>query len=145
MRSKTKKIKILCLLIFVGLAIFWVSSGNRFVHKSFASSSGPPPGVSGAPNEPTCTACHFPTSGGGQFSIIAPASYTPGQTYQITVRHQTADASRRRWGFQLTALAGAAPAVNFSNLSGNTQIVDGAAGRKYIEHTLLGSFGGQQG
>jgi len=32
MLSKTKKIKVLCLLIFVGLAIFGLSSSNRFVY-----------------------------------------------------------------------------------------------------------------
>jgi hypothetical protein len=146
MLSKTKKIKVLCLLIFVGLAIFGLSSTNRFIYRSSAASTGPEPAHTGAPGETTCTACHTPNAGSGQFSIQnAPASYTPGQTYQITVRHQTADTSRRRWGFQMTALAGVTPVPTFANLNGSTQIIDGSGGRKYIEHTLQGTFGGQQG
>ena len=143
--SKLKKIKIVGLLIFIGFVVFALSYSNRFVHKSLASSTGPPPGVSGAPGEPNCTSCHAPNAGAGQFLITRPTTYTPGQTYQITVQHQTADASRRRWGFQLTALAGTTPAVNFSNIDAATQIIDGASGRKYIEQTLIGSFGGQKG
>ncbi len=132
-------------MFFVGLAIFGLLDSNHFVHTARAFSSGPPAGVSGAPGENTCTGCHFSNAGSGQFSIVAPPNYTPGQTYQITVRHQTTDSSRKRWGFQLTALAGSTPAVAFSNLNGNTQILDGASGRKYIEHTLTGSFGNQTG
>ncbi|HVE60019.1 MAG TPA: choice-of-anchor V domain-containing protein [Pyrinomonadaceae bacterium] len=145
MLSKTKKVKILCLLIFGFLAIFALSGSNRFARTAGAFSTGPPAGFSGAPGEGNCTSCHTPNANTGQFSIVAPASYMPGQTYQVTVRHQTADTSRKRWGFQLTALAGSTPAVNFGNLNGNTQIIDGAAGRKYIEHTLTGSFGNQTG
>src|SRR5688572_9385781 len=127
MLSKTKKIQILCLLVFVGFTIFVLTSSNRFVSVVGAFSTGPPPGMTGAPGETNCTVCHFfssgASSGGSQFSILnAPAAYTPGQTYEITVRHQTSDSSRRRWGFQLTALAGSTPTVDFSNLSGNTQI-----------------------
>ncbi len=132
-------------MVFAGLAIFGLLNSNRFAHKASAFSSGPPAGVSGAPGENSCTGCHNPVANTGQFSIIAPANYMPGQTYQVTVRHQTADNSRRRWGFQLTALAGATPAVAFSNINGNTQIIDGAGERKYIQQTLDGSFGSQAG
>ncbi|HEY0462426.1 MAG TPA: choice-of-anchor V domain-containing protein [Pyrinomonadaceae bacterium] len=145
MKSKTKKIKILCILVFAGLAVFGLANSNRFGNKSFAASTGPEPAHTGAPGETTCGECHAPEVGGGQFTINAPANYTPGQTYQITVQHQTNDSSRARWGFQLTALAGVTPTVNFANLNGSTQIINGNGGRKYIEHTLPGTFGGQQG
>ncbi len=143
MATKTKKIKILSLLIFACLAIFGLLNSNRFVHTAGAFSSGPPPGNTGAPGETTCTNCHIANPGNGQFTIIAPASYTPGQTYPITVRHQTADPTRKRWGFQLTSLAGTTPAVNFTILDGNSFIQDGNDGRKYVEQTLVGSFGNQ--
>lgn len=69
-------------------------------------SPGPPLGFTGAPGEGTCTGCHytFPlNSGAGKVEITGlPASYTPGQSYAVTVTvsHPTA----RSWGFELTAL-----------------------------------------
>ncbi|MBS1797149.1 MAG: VCBS repeat-containing protein [Acidobacteria bacterium] len=140
-----KGIKYLCLGLFVAVATAVFFGGDRLAPAARASGAGPVPGVTGAPGEVNCTNCHIQNSGPGQFTITAPASYAPGQTYQITVRHQTSDSSRRRWGFQLTALAGTTPAAVFGNLTAATQIVDGAAGRKYIEHTTAGSFAGQAG
>ena len=145
MATKIIKIKVLCLLVFICFAIFGLLSSNRVVRPTIAASGGPAPGNTGAPGETTCTNCHIANPGNGLFTIIAPASYVLGQTYQITVRHQTADSSRKRWGFQMTALAGSTPAVAFSNLNGNTQILDGAGGRKYIEHTSIGTFANQVG
>jgi putative transposon-encoded protein len=145
MTMKTKKIKILCLMVFTCLAIFGLLGSNHIVRTSLAFSGGPPAGNTGAPGETTCSNCHIPNPGNGQFTIVAPASYTLGQTYQITVRHQTTDSTRKRWGFQMTALAGTTPAVAFSNLTGNTQVIDGASERKYIEHTSAGTFASQTG
>jgi hypothetical protein len=139
-----KKIKILCLLLFVGLALAAFSSrDNRFVHTGEANAGGPPAGVSSAPGEASCTSCHGGSEPSGQFTITAPQNYTPGQTYQIIVRHQTADQSRRRWGFQLTALAGTNMAGSFGVGGGSTQIVSGFGGRNYIQHTVTGTFAGQ--
>ena len=144
--SKTNRIKIVILLLFTGLAGIGFLKINRFAHTANAFSSGPPAGVSGAPNETTCAVCHSEAIPGvGQFTITAPQSYTTGQTYQITVRHTTADTTRLRWGFQLTSLAGNTFAGSFANSSGNTQIIDGGNGRSYIQQTLTGSFGGQTG
>ena len=67
----------------------------------------------------------------------------PGQTYQIVVRHINADPSRKRWGFQLTSLAGTTMAGAFANTSANTQIVEGFGNRSYIEHTAVGTFPNQ--
>jgi FG-GAP-like repeat len=140
-----KRIKILCLLFFIGLAFVGLTKKNYFVYRAVASSTGPPAAVSGAPGEATCLACHFsPKPGVGTFTITAPANYTPGQTYQIVVRHMTSDTTRRRWGFELTSLAGTTAAGSFANASTNTQIVSGN-GRSYIEHTSAGTFAGQMG
>jgi len=59
----------------------------------------------------------------------------------------TNDTSRRRWGFQLTALDGTSNrAGNLQNSSGLTQVLEGGPGgnRQYIEHSFLGTFQGQR-
>src|SRR5688572_22925659 len=139
-----KKIKLACVFLFVIFGITAVLISDRSVRTAQSFSGGPPPGFTGAPGEDTCTACHFAEPSVGQFAILAPETYVPGQTYQIEVRHTTADTTRRRWGFELTALTGNKAAGTFGNLSGNTQILT-EAGRFYIEHTFAGTFGGQAG
>jgi hypothetical protein len=144
MSLQIKKVKVLCLLIFAGFAVVEAIQTRLFVHTPVsASAAGPLAGNSGATGETTCTNCHVANTGNGQFTITAPANYVPGQTYQITVRHQTTDTTRKRWGFQMTALAGGTPVANFANLSANTQILNGTAGRRYIEHTAIGTFANQ--
>lgn len=75
------------------------------VPRAEAYSDQPPARRTGAPGENTCAACH---NGGlndnqGTFSILSvPASYTPGQTYTISV--SLARAGQTRWGFELTCL-----------------------------------------
>jgi len=143
LKLTTKRVKVLCLLSFVGLAIVGLTNNNGFVHTVKSTSEGPPAAVSGAPDEANCSSCHG-GPGNGQFTIIAPQNYTPGQTYQIQVRHVTADQTRRRWGFQLTALANNTAAGSFANLAATTQIISGN-GRFYVEHTLAGTFANQPG
>ncbi|MGC2237101.1 MAG: VCBS repeat-containing protein [Pyrinomonadaceae bacterium] len=120
-------------------------SNRHFVHTTGAYSSGPPGGVTGAPGETTCVACHFSDEGSGQFTITAPPNYTPGQTYQIVVRHISSDPSRKRWGFEITSLAGTAMAGTLSSTTGTTQTFDGGNGRFYTEHSGDGTFPGQLG
>lgn len=143
MKLSVNKIKFLCLLFFVGLAIVIFAAEKPLGYHAAAFSSGPPAGVTGAPGEVTCTNCHVANTGAGQFSINAPQTYTPGQTYQIVVRHVTGDSSRRRWGFQLTALAGNSAAGTLAG-GGTTQTLS-ANGRNYIQHTTTGSFPNQAG
>ncbi len=145
MSSKLKKIKVLSLTVFVCLALFGFLNSKYFVRQSLAFSSGPPLGSTGAPGETTCTNCHIANVGNGQFTIIAPANYTPGQTYQITVRHQTTDTTRKRWGYQITGLAGSTPAADFTTLNNDSSVSEGAGGRKYIQHTSSGTFINQTG
>lgn len=139
----TNKLKIFSLLVFAGLAIFVFAFNKPFVPRAGASAAGPVPGVTGAPGEATCTSCHSSSQGAGQLLITAPQNYTPGQTYQITVRHQTSDSSRRRWGFELTSLANNSAAGSFENLAGTTRIQT-ANGRSYISHSAAGTFPNQQ-
>lgn len=144
MLSRIQTIKILVVVIFtvVGLTLFVFDS--RMINVSHASISGPPASRTGAPGEMTCTDCHNQNAGTGQFTITAPASYTPGQTYQIQVRHVTTDSTRRRWGFELTALSNNTMAGTFANLNANTRITTGNS-RSYIEHTSAGTFQNQTG
>ncbi|MBS1796554.1 MAG: hypothetical protein JSS81_22160 [Acidobacteria bacterium] len=144
MARTINKIKGLVLLSFALLAgLFWLS-GNRFAGTTLASISGPPASRTGAPGELTCTDCHSASSGAGQLSITGPASYTPGQTYSIQVRHTTTDTTRKRWGFEMTALAGGAMAGSFTNTTGNTRTTTGG-GKTYVEHTTAGTFQNQTG
>src|SRR5882724_1517266 len=123
-------------------------SGTRPVH---AFSSGPPAGYTGAPGEEpeACAECHVPPDAGtGHISINAPQTYIPGQTYSITVTHANPDLTRRRWGFELTALdTSDEKAGELQNLDGLTQILNNSGpggARQYIEHTASGTFIGQQ-
>src|SRR5689334_22813791 len=105
--QKKEKLKFLALIIsLVGVVAYLVT--DNFANRTIvlAYSSAPPAGYTGAPGEFTCKECHVPDSGAGtgHISITAPPSYVPGQTYQITVTHTNADTTRKRWGFQLTAL-----------------------------------------
>ena len=148
MPSRTK---ILCLALFVfGIAGVLLTGDNTSSRVS-AFAEGPNPGHTGAPSELTCatTGCHPgpPNSGPGQFTIEGPSSYSPGETYTITVRHSTTDGSRRRWGFQLTALDSSEnKAGSLQITSSTTQILTGGpdGNREYIEHSFTGTFQGQQ-
>lgn len=143
------------ILLLAGFATFLVS--NSILNPTVgAFSSGPPPGYSRAPGEEpeACAECHLSSGnpGSGQISITAPATYVPGQTYQITVTHTNADPTRQRWGFQLTVLDPSDErAGSLQNTSALTQIITGGPGgnRQYIEHNIGsngdGTFNGQQG
>ena len=125
------------------------NSTNTPVH---AFSAGPPAGYTGAPGEEpeACAECHVPADAGtGNISISAPQNYVPGQTYAITVTHNNApDATRLRWGFQLTALdTGDEKAGNLQSNDVFTQVLNNqgpGSSRQYIEHTSVGTFVGQQ-
>jgi hypothetical protein len=143
MKGLKGRIKLICAVVFALAALVVLVNDGSVTRTAMAFSDGPPLGSTGAPGEVTCANCHFDGTAGAQFTITAPPNYTPGQTYQITVRHVNTDQSRQRWGFQLTALAGTSMAGSFANLSPTlTQIAQGA-GRDYIQHTNLGTFAGQ--
>ena len=104
-------------------------------------------GYTRAPGEEpeACAECHVPAgeTGSGQISITVPSTYVPGQTYQITVTITNPDPSRRRWGFQLTALDPSdEKAGELQNINALTQIITGGPGgaRQYIEHSSSGTF-----
>src|SRR5438874_377092 len=143
------KLKLHVVLLFaVGVAVVLLTD-NAANPRARAFSAGPPAGYTHAPGEVDCSDCHTtPAQSAGTISLNAPPRYTPGETYDIIVTHDTQDPTRVRWGFELTALdssdqkAGAlAPSDDL------TQVVNNQGPfptRQYIEHTSKGTFLSQQ-
>jgi hypothetical protein len=131
----------------VALVLFTDNSANPTVRANF---SGPPAGFTGAPGELRCDDCHTtPTQSTGSITLNAPSTYTPGQTYNITVTHATSDPTKKRWGFELTALNGADEKAGtlIAPANGLTQVINNQGpfpSRQYIEQTTIGSYQGQQ-
>lgn len=151
--SQINKLKVVCLLLFGAGFVAVLLTNNLFNRTAQAFSFGLPDGYTGAPGEQLCTSCHagVPDTGPGRFTIDAPPSYVPGQTYRITVQHATGDVTRVRWGFHLTVLT----LNNISERVGNLQSLDGFttvtdagpsfALRQYVSHNSSGTFIGQTG
>ncbi|MEZ5307842.1 MAG: choice-of-anchor V domain-containing protein [Pyrinomonadaceae bacterium] len=115
------------------------------IQKVHAEANVAPGGETGAPGEGDCTDCHSQNTRTGQFLITPPANYTPGATYTVEVRHTTTDTSRRRWGFEMTALtASNTPAGTFASTDANTSAFTDA-GRRYVSQTSTGTFRTQTG
>ena len=143
------RIKILVLVLFAAgtAVILFTDSGAGPSARAF--SNGPPAGYTHAPGELDCSDCHTtPAQSAGTVALGVPQTYTPGQTYDITVRHSTADTTRVRWGFQLTALDSSdQKAGTLAPADDLTQVLTGQGrfpSRQYVEHTQKGTFNGQQ-
>jgi Carboxypeptidase regulatory-like domain/Reeler domain len=147
MNTSPKNIKTAAVILFVGFAVIAFTAGTNFVTTTKATIPGPPASRTGAPGESNCTACHVLDPNTGSFSISPPATYTPGTTYTITVRHTTSDLTRMRWGFELTALSSANISVGtLTATSTRTKVISNTANtRKYMEHTTSGTYGGTTG
>ncbi len=127
--------------------------------------SGPDAGVSGVPEEDTCTDCHTGPSGSGNVTVTFPGglAYTPGAKQHLVVT--ITDPVQKGWGFQLTARQSnnsTAQAGTFTpGADGYTQLVctqtnfrsqafgnvcttNGLA-LQYIEHTTSGAREGTMG
>jgi hypothetical protein len=146
-----RSIKLIALIVFLfGLTAMLITD-NPAVGTAHGFSGGPPGGHTAAPGEWSCAVgwCHGGSlnAGAGRLTIIAPSVYEAGETYQITVQHSTTDASRLRWGFQLTALTLAnSRAGNLQSASILTNIINNEGpelSRQYIEHSAEGTFQGQ--
>lgn len=136
------------------LALLWIPAAAH------AASAGADPGMAGVPAggglaaEGTCTACHTSSAinpdGAGKIEILGlPERYAPGERYALELRLAHPDASRARWGFQLTAvdartLQRAGELLVTDTVA--TQRLDGGAGdRQYLEQTLEGTGTGTPG
>jgi photosystem II stability/assembly factor-like uncharacterized protein len=115
-------------------------------------SDGPPPASTGGFGEPSCHSCHFDgpiNSPPGTLSVEAPASYNPGQRYELTVRLRHPDLTRA--GFQLSAryAAGSAAGEQAGSLRGKdagVKVVTAAkADIQYAEHTAPGTQAAESG
>ena len=127
--------------------------------------SGPDAGVSGVPEEDSCTDCHTGPAGSGNVTVTFPGglTYTPGAKQHLVVN--IADAAQQRWGFQLTARQANSASTqagtftpgadgytqlvctqtNFrSQAFGNACVTNGMA-LEYIEHTQIGTRLGTTG
>lgn len=118
---------------------------------AWAHSSGADPGVSGAPGDDNCTACHSGTlnpPGGGkvQISLVNASTWTPGQP--VTVRVTLSDPTAQRWGFELTARSASNPANPLGTLvvtdAANTQLKTGGP-LQFITHRTAGTRPGTTG
>ena len=139
-KGKTRAIKLVaCLGFFVCVSL------------AYAFSTGPLPGLTGAPGEGNCTECHDSfgeetNRGGGLVSVVAPSRYEAGQRLTITV--SVSQPGQQRWGFEVTAMT-----TDTNELAGqfvitdpvHTQLIQGENGRWYVEHTEAGTYPGQAG
>jgi hypothetical protein len=86
------------------LAVAALAAAMRLV-ASHEYAGGAPPGFSGGFKEDSCHACHFDTepnvSSGGVTVEGVPATFTPGDTYELTITLR--QAGIKLGGFQLTA------------------------------------------
>jgi uncharacterized repeat protein (TIGR01451 family) len=143
------KLKLLVLFVFAAGTAALPLTDNAANPSARAFSTGPPAGYTHAPGELDCSDCHTtPAQSSGTLKLTAPQKYTPGQTYDVTVTHASADPTRVRWGFELTALDGAdRKAGTLAPADDLTQVVEGQGpfpARQYAEHTQKGTFSGQQ-
>lgn len=124
------------------------------------SSTGPNPGLTGAPAlgpfpaEPNCTSCHAssplnPDARGSVRLEGLPERYAPGQRYALAFEVRHPDPDRQRWGFQVTAVAqgsglGAGELV-VTDPADTQRIESSTTQRQYLEHTADGTGMGETG
>lgn len=114
-------------------------------HEGSVYAEGAPPGFSGGFREDSCHACHFhetPNAAPGRLTIDgAPASFTPGERYTLTIT--LSRTGMKRAGFQLTARAkdsGAQAGRLAPGLGDATRVkVETQGGIQYAGHTIAGS------
>lgn len=117
---------------------------------AWARSTGADPGLTGSPGDQgfTCSECHGPLNNArGSVRINFPAaSYTPGQTYRMSVL--ITDPNARRWGFELGAWQSSnlttKQAGTLATADGNTRITTQSSWQ-YITHTSAGTRPGTTG
>ena len=142
-RNGAKAIVTIVAVCVLALMLFSFRSG-----RIAASSMGPSPSFTGAPNESNCTACHstFEANSGTGSVVISglPRNYLPGQQIPITVTVN--DSLGVLFGFQMTAVeqdgdrAGdfVVPAASPVPIMQTVNGFVGEQNRQYIEHTVQG-------
>lgn len=110
-----------------------------------AYQNGPMPGVTGGFGGPTCTMCHQgqpPGPRDGKLSLEAPREFRPGQIYQLRITLARRNLSVG--GFEIAARFQSRPAVGaqagaLRSLDPRTQVIVGANGVQFAQHTEAGS------
>lgn len=126
---------------------FWVAVAALAAVPLWAHSAGPDPGLTGAPGEGNCTACHVGTVNSGVGSVkvelVGATHYTPGLKH--TLRVTVTQSGVTRWGFQLSArLKDSTIAAGQFSLADplNTRMETVASGLQYVTHTGAGTQAG---
>lgn len=155
MQSVSRRVVLIKMsVIFAALVVaaFGALKYTDDYQRVYASASGPTPGMTGAPEEANCTACHgdFPVNTGGGNVLISglPANYLPNKQVPVTVtvNHQTGVV----FGFQITAIDSLGRNVGTVTLPSGSpqrmQTAEGIAGtnlRRYVHHTVDGTIPSQ--
>ncbi len=106
---------------------------TMFMSADVLYSGAAPTGNTGAEGS-TCRNCHggnpLNASGGSVTIDGLPSTYTPGQTYNFTVKINHGNSDRKRWGFAVKAVTSTNPTVagTFSENNPNALISDGEIG-----------------
>ena len=121
------------------LLLAWIALDPTAPRRAGAYVDSPPAGRTGAPAEGTCGSCHSGGLNDGQGTLAfvgVPSSYTPGQTYPITV--SLARSGALRWGFESTALNSSdnSAAGSFA-LTSNLTLLQSKSGKSYVSQTNL--------
>ncbi len=104
-----------------------------------AYSSGPPDGLTGAPDEGNCTNCHgsYPlNSGDGLLEFAGPPLFVSGETYPLALWLE--DPGQTRWGFELSSDGVGELALSLPEL---TQLSESGC-VQYIKNTTAGTMPG---
>lgn len=141
---KSSRLKLL--LICLSLAVFGLFEFSTSPVQAYRA--GPDPSLTDAPGETNCTACHGGGPIGGTLEILGlPQSYAINQEVTVTVK--LTQASRLRYGFQLTAIDSTGKQAGTLIPTDNrtqtrTAPVNGQT-RQYINHTSTGTSPFQTG
>jgi hypothetical protein len=145
--KKRKYIKLVCMMLFVSMLMFLFLTGHQRSNTTQAFSFSLNNGYTGANNEVTCatSGCHTGVAQADKDDFTVTVSPPDSGIYTIVVTSTSSDSSRKRWGFQMTALTNEnAPAGTFADsLDGTTEIILNKgpnSDRQYIQNSAAGTF-----
>ena len=140
--------RLLSATLLVATTVAWLAGSPHHVG---AYSGTPPARRTGAPGESNCSSCHNGPLNDGVGSVTvtgAPALFTPGQVYPITVT--VSRSGQTRWGFELVVLR-KADNTQAGTLANTSQLTttQTSSGKTYVSHTTIygpdGTYAGSAG
>jgi hypothetical protein len=145
--KKRKYIKLSCMMLYGCILMLLLLTGRHELGTTQAFTSSLNNGYTGANNEVTCatSGCHTGIVQADKDDFNINVSPLDSGVYTITVTSTSNDSSRKRWGFQMTALTTEnAPAGTFTNATdGTTEIILKKGpnnDRQYIQNSFDGTF-----